>query len=141
MSNIFKHEHRVSYSECTLGDHVYYARYLDILERARGEFFRAIGIPFLILQNEGIIFPVVECNMRYKAPARYDDVLRVEIWVSELERIRARFEYKIYKEPSRLVVEGSTFHVCTGVNEKPRPWPEKLAAALQPYLHQAGQPE
>jgi hypothetical protein len=32
MSNaVFKHIHRVTYSDCTLGNHIYYSRYLDLL--------------------------------------------------------------------------------------------------------------
>ena len=62
----FCHQHRVTYSECTLGNHVYYARYLDWLEEARGEFFRELGTSFAALQQQEIIFPVVECHLRYR---------------------------------------------------------------------------
>jgi acyl-CoA thioesterase FadM len=31
---VFVHRHRVHYAECTLGNHIYYARYLDLLEDA-----------------------------------------------------------------------------------------------------------
>ena len=76
--SIFRHEQRVSYSLCTIGNHVYYSRYLDILEVARGEFFRHLGLPFRQWQEREIIFPVVECQLRYKGAARYDDAQLVE---------------------------------------------------------------
>ena len=76
--------HRVSYAECTVGNHVYHSRYLDVLERARGEFFRSLGCPFLQLQEDDAIFPVIECAMKFRGMARYDDLLTVELWVSEL---------------------------------------------------------
>ena len=41
----FVHRHRVTYSECTVGDHIYHSRYLDLLEAARGEFMRHAGQP------------------------------------------------------------------------------------------------
>src|SRR5438132_11298610 len=66
---IFKHTHRVTYSDCTAGNHVYYSRFLDLLEAARGEFFRHLGRTFLHWQESGTIFPVTECRLRYLAPA------------------------------------------------------------------------
>ena len=41
--DMFRHTHRVTYAECTVGDHVYHSRYLDLLEAARGEFMRSLG--------------------------------------------------------------------------------------------------
>src|SRR5581483_1046504 len=76
---VFRHAHRVTYAECTLGNHVYYSRYLDLLEAARGEFFRQLGATFQQWQEQDAIFPVVECRLRYKSPARYDDVLSIEV--------------------------------------------------------------
>jgi acyl-CoA thioester hydrolase len=130
----FQYSHRVTYSECTLGNHVYYSRYLDILEAARGEFFRQLGTTFLKWQQQDVIFPVIECRLRYKAPARYDDLLTIKIWLTSLERIRLNFAYRILHEQN-LLLEGETFHVCTGLNEKPRRLPDELLSLLNPYLH------
>src|ERR1044071_950585 len=71
----FRCSQRVTYSDCTLGNHVYYARYLDLLEWARGEFFRHLEEPFLKWQQADAIFPVIECRVRYRNAARYDDLL------------------------------------------------------------------
>jgi acyl-CoA thioester hydrolase len=131
---IFRHQHRVSYAECTVGNHVYYGRYLDLLEIARGEFFRHLGAPFLRWQQEDTIFPVVECRLQYKAPARYDDVLTVEIWLTALEKIRLNFGYRIVNQAQSEILLASTFHVSTGLNEKPKRLPSELAGLLQPYL-------
>jgi acyl-CoA thioester hydrolase len=131
---IFQHSHRVSYSECTVGNHVYYSRYLDILETARGEFFRQLGTKFLKLQQQDLIFPVVECRLRYKAPARYDDLLTIETWLTSVDRIRLNFAYRILNEQS-LLLEGETFHVSTGLDEKPKRLPDELRSLLKPYLH------
>lgn len=129
----FQYSHRVSYSECTLGNHVYYSRYLDILEIARGEFFRQLGTTFLNWQEQDVIFPVVECRLRYKGPARYDDLLTIETWLTAVERIRLNFAYRILNEKN-LLLEAETFHVCTGLDEKPKRLPEELQSLLYPYL-------
>ena len=56
-AQIFEHHLRVPASDSTVGNHVYYSRYLDWLEAARNEFFRAIGHPFPELFETGIMLP------------------------------------------------------------------------------------
>jgi acyl-CoA thioester hydrolase len=131
----FQYTHRVVYSECTIGNHIYYSRYLDILEAARGEFFRHIGSPLRQLQETGCIFPVIGVEASYKSPARYDDVLTVEVWITELGGVRLTFGFRILSANTTLHVEGHTRHVCAGIDEKPKRLPKDLAERLQPYLH------
>ncbi|MBI4325373.1 MAG: acyl-CoA thioesterase [Chloroflexi bacterium] len=129
----FRHTHRVTYAECTLGNHVYYARYLDMLEVARNEFFRTLGTPMLDWQNANTIFPIIECHLQYRAPARYDDVLTLELRVSQMTRVRLQFACRVLNQNGALILEARTVHVCTSVSEKPRRLPPSLVQSLQPY--------
>jgi acyl-CoA thioester hydrolase len=137
MSAPFRHPHRVSYAECTLGNHVYHSRYLDWLEAARGEFIRALGSTVLQWQERDVIFPVIEARLRYKSPARYDDWLTIEVWPMLIERVRLNFAHRIINQSGKLILEAETFHVCAGVNEKPKRLPAELADKLAPYLNPA----
>src|SRR5262245_19363175 len=138
LHHTYTYYHRVSYAECTLGNHVYYARYLDLIEAARNEFFRFLGQPLLIWQERDTIFPVIECHMRYKAPARYDDALSIEVKVASLDRVRLGFAYCIReRESGRELVQAATSHVCTSTQERPKRIPEDLAAALKEYLDES----
>ena len=130
MAEPFRHPHRVIYAECTVGDHVYHSRYLDVLEAARGEFLRALGKTVLELQDADFIFPVIEARLRYKFPARYDDLLTIEVWPTLVERVRLNFGHRILNQHGRLILEAETRHCCTGREEKPRRLPAELAAAL-----------
>ena len=130
----FTHTHRVTYAECTIGNHIYYARYLDLLEAARGEFFRALGTTFQQWHDGGTVFPVLEARLRYKGAARYDDVLRIELWLTELERVRMNFAGRILNEQGRLLVEANTLHACASPDDKLKRLPEELVAKLKPYL-------
>lgn len=130
----FIHTHRVTYAECTVGNHVYYARYLDLLEAARGEFFRTIGMTFQQLHDSDTLFPVIEARLRYKGAARYDDVLKIEIWLTELERVRLNFACRILNEPGKLLVEANTLHACASADDKLKRLPEELVTKLRPYL-------
>ncbi len=136
-SPAFRHTHRVTYADCTVGNHIYYGRYLHLLEAARGEFFRHLGTTLLQWQDREVIFPVIECRLRYKSMARYDDVLAIEVWPAGVERVRLNFAHRITQQDGKLVLEAETHHVCTGMNERPRRLPEELAAALSPYVRDA----
>ena len=64
MAEPFRHHHRVTYAECTIGDHVYHSRYLDLLEAARGEFMRffaeAVWYPTALLPSPGVRWEAVD---------------------------------------------------------------------------------
>jgi acyl-CoA thioester hydrolase len=134
MAEPFCSKHRVTYAECTLGDHIYHSRYLDLLEAARGEFMRSLGRPVLELQNADCIFPVIEARLRYKTPARYDDLLTIEVWLTAIEKVRLNFGHRVLNQDGKLILEAETFHVCTSREDKPKRLPEELAERLKPYL-------
>ena len=119
-----------------MGDHIYYARYLDLLEKARNELFRESGKTLLAWQQEGIIFPVIECHLRYRSPARYDDLLSIELWITQLQGVRITFACRILNQLNELVLEGGTAHVCTGHDQKLRRLPPALKELLERYLRE-----
>lgn len=132
----FQHTHRVTYAECTVGNHIYYARYLNLLEASRGEFFRSLEIPLSKLQSDGLIFPAIECHLRYKSPARYDDLLSIEVWLTKLHGVRMNFAYRVLNQHRSLLLESETLHVCTDLQEKLKRLPKELVERLVPYLRE-----
>jgi acyl-CoA thioester hydrolase len=135
MTEPFLYRHRVTYAECTIGDHVYHSRYLDYLEAARGEFMRSLGGSVRSAQAAGYIFPVIEARLRYKYPARYDDLLTIRVWMTQVEGVRLAFGHQIANQDGKLILEAETFHCCTSREEKPKRLPADLAAKLQPFLN------
>jgi len=131
---IFIHRQRVTYAQCTIGNHVYHSRYLDIMEAARGEFMRALGYPLQRLQNEDYIFPVVSLRMKFIAPARYDDELEIQLTLQNVSRLRLTVRHKIIGPKGQTFVEAETDHVCTSIHEKPKRMPQELLAACEHYL-------
>lgn len=134
---MFVYTHRVTYAECTVGNHIYHSRYLNLLEAARGEFLRSLGTTVLHWQNHDAIFPVVEAHLRYKSPARYDDLLAIEVWPLLVDKIRVNFGHRILNQAGKLLLEAETFHVCTGLDEKPRRLPGELAEKFRALQVQA----
>ena len=134
MAAPFRYSHRVTYAECTLGNHVYHSRYFDLLEAARGEFIRSLGDTVLAWQERGVIFPVIEARIRYQFPARYDDLLAVEVWPTHVGPVRLNFGHRIINQSGKTILEAETFHACTGVDEKPRRVPPDLEAQLEAHV-------
>lgn len=130
-SATFTHPHRVNYSSCTVGNHVYYSRYLDMLEEARGEFFRSLGTPLASLQTDGTEFPVRACQILYRAAAQYDDVLAISLKINHLDRLWLKFGFTIANEHNTLIAEGQTDHVCTGIGQKPKRMPQQIYETLR----------
>jgi acyl-CoA thioester hydrolase len=137
MNSVFQCQRRVIYSECAPGDHVYYGRYLDYLEYGRGEFFRELGSSFLSWQQQNTAFPVTACELSFKFPARYDDLLTIETWLLEVGRVRLKFAYRIHNAAGKELVRGTTTHACTSTLEKIQPIPDLLKKLLLPFLHTA----
>ena len=133
-AEIFTHEHRVTYADCTVGNHVYYGRYPDLLEAARGEFFRYLGKSFLEYQEEGVIFPVSEVHLKYFAFAEYDDELRIECRLTAIRGARLGFGYRITKGEGVRILEGKTLHGCVEASGRATRLPPALKERLQPYL-------
>jgi acyl-CoA thioester hydrolase len=85
-------------------------------------------------QERDVIFPVIEARLIYKSPARYDDLLAIEVWPTLMEKIRLNFGHRILNQNGKLILEAETFHVCTSVDEKPKRLPEELAEKLKSSL-------
>lgn len=133
---MFKHQIRVAYRDVTLGNHVYYARYLDFIEIARNEMFRGLGHSLLALQERGTIFPVVECSLHHHRAARYDDLLEIETNLTALGRVQFSLKYRVGRDQT-LLLEAMTRHAVTDLSEKPVAMPGDLRAALLPHLEKS----
>ena len=110
---IHRVECRVLYGDTDSGGVVYYGNYLRFFEAGRTEILRANGSSYRALEEQGYILPVVECHTRYKASARYDDLLVVETSVSEVRKMSCRFDHRITRAgDGQLLVKGHTVNAC-----------------------------
>lgn len=122
---------RVIYGDTDQMGVVYYANYFRYFELSRSEFFRALGGSYVELEREGFGLPVVEASARYRAPAKYDDVIVIEVRLAELKRASLRFEYVVRREADRLeLATGHTVHACVGPGGKPAGLPADVVRLL-----------
>ena len=123
-------EYRVIYGDTDQMGVVYYANYLNLFERGRCEYMRERAFDYGAFEKAGFFFPVVEANCKYKAPARFDDLLVIETEISAVSRITVDFAYRVLCGTT-LLTEGSTRHACLS-QETGRP--VRLPAAIRPLL-------
>jgi len=102
---------RVRYKDTDCMKVVYYGNYLTYFEVGRVEFLRQQGLPMSHVDRQ-VHLPVVEAVVRFRKPARLDDLLEVRCWVSECRRASFRFAYEIRNEGGEPVATGSTLHAC-----------------------------
>ena len=121
----------VYYEDTDCGGVVYYANYLKYFERGRTELLEAARFSLSDLMGEGIVFTVVQCEIFYRSPARYRDILRIETYLTEATRTVLNFSYRIIEKKSgNRIVEGNTKLVSVGLNGKVRRLPQEMADRL-----------
>ena len=126
---------RVLYRDTDKMGVVYHANYIVFYEAARNEMFRAIGLPYTLLEQMNIAMPIVEVESKYKSPAYYGDLLTVRATVKELPEVRAVVEYEVFNEAGTVINTGKT--VLGYVNmERKRPCraPKEFIDELQKYF-------
>ena len=99
---------RVRYGETDKMGIVYYGNYATYLEQGRTEWLRDIGFSYKWMEDNGIHLPVVELSVKYKAPARYDDVLTVTTTLKKIPTYRIDFTYEIHNQEGQLLITGET---------------------------------
>ena len=76
----YRHALRVYWEDTDAGGVVFYANYLKFFERARTEWLRHLGVGQQALREAtGAMFVVTDTKLRYRAPARLDDLLQVTV--------------------------------------------------------------
>lgn len=128
-------EFRVRYSETDQMGVVYHAEYLVWCEVGRTEFIRALGLPYAEMERRGAYLAVADASLRFHAPARYDDLVRVETTLTALKSRAITFDYLIrHAESGTRLVSARTMLVSLDANGRPVPIPadvrDLLARAL-----------
>jgi acyl-CoA thioester hydrolase len=118
---------RVYWEDTDAGGVVYYANYLKFLERARSEWLRALGVDQVrLMRDERLQFVVVEANVRYHRPAKFDDQLEVSVSLDSLRGASIAMGQEI-RRGAELLVSATVRAACVDADSlKPRPLPKAL---------------
>ncbi len=126
---------RVRYADTDQMGYVYYGNYAAYYEIARVDALRQIGISYKALEEEGIMLPVLENHSRYLAPAGFDDLLTIQLFVREMPSVRFVCDYEIYHPDGQLIHIGQTVLVFMRKDtRKPCRPPAHLLAIFRAYF-------
>jgi acyl-CoA thioester hydrolase len=126
---------RVRYAETDQMGYVYYGNYATYYEVTRVEALRSLGISYKILEENGVLMPVLENWSKYIRPAKYDDLLTIKLILKEMPGMRITFEYEVFNEDKKLINLGSTTLVFLDkLSGKPIQVPDVVQDVLKPYF-------
>ena len=116
---------RVRYPEVDAMGYVHHSRYLQYFEMGRVELLRSLGCSYADLERQGVFFVVVKAEIRYKAPARYDEELTLVTKLVRATHVRYDHAYEL-KRGDVILAEGTTTIACVDQAGDIRQIPEAL---------------
>lgn len=127
---------RVRYGETDQMGYLYYGNYGLYYEVGRAEAIRELGFSYRELEEQGVIMPVAELNVKYLRPAYYDDLITVKTILKELPKSsKIQFHSELYNEKNELLNVGVTTLVFIDVKTKQKAaLPEDLEKRLAPFF-------
>ena len=99
---------RVRYSDTDQMGYVYYGRYANYYEIARVELFRKLGFTYSQLEEEGIGMPVIQMETKFIIPAKYDEIIKINIQIKEIRSAKILFHYRLYNKKNNLINTATT---------------------------------
>jgi acyl-CoA thioester hydrolase len=118
---------RVRYPEVDPMGYLHHSRFLQYFEMGRIELLRKLGFSYADLERQGIFFVVVKAELRFRAPARYDEELTLITRVTRQTHVRFDHAYEL-RRGTELLAEGTTTIACVGQDGVLREIPEALVA-------------
>ena len=134
MHENFFHKLKVYYEDTDAGGVVYYANYLNFLERARTEALVTLGFNNKrIKQDFGSQIVVKSCNIEYKISARLEDQLSIRSFVKSITKT-SFFMNQFIKRGEDLIAEAKIHLVFVNKEGKPMRIPDTLFQDFKPYF-------
>lgn len=139
---------RISFAETDAMGIVHHSNHNRFFERGRIEFLRQADIIYADLARDGVHFPVLRTECKYKRAINFDDEILVETRISKLSKTRLEFAYRIYRYKDQsehlmldkpfdlsddLVTEGISEHCCLAPDGKPQRIPDNILKLLKKY--------
>jgi acyl-CoA thioester hydrolase len=107
-------EIRVRYQETDPMGLLHHANYFTYFEIARTELLRASGESYRRMEERGLLVVVVKAECRFRRPARYDDVVKVQTTVTRVSAVKIEHEYRMSRDGELL----ATGHVTLAVVDR-----------------------
>ena len=124
---VFRWPVRVYWEDTDAGGVVYHSNYLCFMERSRSEWLRAHGVDQARLRvTDGLQFAVVDMQIAWRLPARYDDLLEVTTCLAEVRGASFSFRQSVLRAETLLVDATVRVAALDAATLKPRRLPSIL---------------
>ena len=116
----FVFERKINYYETDKMGVVHHSNYIRFLEETRCEWLNSIGMPFSLLEENGITIPVLGVNITYKYHVTFDDTIVIKPTIKEYTGVRMTVSYDVRdKKTGQTVIIAETKHCFTTKDLKP----------------------
>jgi len=119
---------RVRYAETDRMGLLHHANYLVYFEQARTELLRDRGRTYKDIEDAGYYLVLAKIEVKYRTPARYDDLLTIRTTVTRTSPVRLEHKYEVFRDGT-VVAEGTSTLACVDRAGKLQAMPEWLSAA------------
>jgi acyl-CoA thioester hydrolase len=116
---------RVRYAETDRMGLLHHANYLVYFEQARVELLRSMGVSYRDLEDQGYLLVLTKVEVRFRRPARYDDLVTVRTFVERVTSVRVDHRYEVLCD-GQLLAEGSSTLACVDRTGRPQALPDFL---------------
>ncbi len=125
---------RVRYGETDQMGYCYYGNYAQYFEVGRVEALRDFGFSYKEMEQQGIMLPVSEFQVKYSGPAFYDDELTIVTKIVSMVGARIYFEYEVLNPSGKSISKASTTLVFVSKsNMRPIPPPTSFIELMKKY--------
>lgn len=126
---------RVRYGETDQMGYVYYGNYAQYFEMGRVEWLRELGISYKRMEESGIMLPVLNLEINYLKPAKYDDLLTLKTILTSKPSVRIKFDFELKNKADVLLTTGSTTLVFIDMKKnKPTKAPDYILEKLTAFI-------
>jgi len=126
---------RVRYSETDQMKYVYYGNYAAYFEVGRVEWLRNLGFSYKAMEENGIMLPAIELNIKYNKPALYDDLLELTTKLVKFPKVKIEFEFELINQNQELITTGKSILVFWDIKRnRPTKAPQIFINKIKPYF-------
>lgn len=116
---------RVRYAETDRMGLLHHSHYLVYFEQGRTELLRSTGLAYRDLEDQGYLLVLTKVEVRYRSPARYDELLTLRTIVEKTTAVRIDHRYELLRDGT-LLAEGRTTLACIDREGRVQPLPDSL---------------
>ena len=113
-------ERKINYYETDKMGIVHHSNYIRFFEEARCSLLEESNLPYDLMEEKGIMSPVLGISCQYKQHVTFGDIIEIHAYIKEFTGVKFTVRYEIYnKKNNTLCVSGESHHCFTDSNLKP----------------------